>query len=86
LVRHDFYGDKISKCHPRRWRPKVAALETEVEGLKSILQAMQIKVEENQERLIPMINKNKEESNGKGTMLRLLGDGAVNEEAGVADV
>jgi len=58
---------------PKKVETKVATLETEVEGFKFILQAMQIKVEENQERLIAMVNK-KKESNGKGTMLKLQGE------------
>lgn len=50
---------------PKKMEAKVAAFETKVEGLKSILQVSQIKVEDNQERLIIIISKNKEESNGK---------------------
>lgn len=52
---------------PKKMEAKVAALESEVAGLKTTMKSMQLKAEENHERLIALLSKT---NMGDGSMTK----------------
>lgn len=52
---------------PKKMEAKVAALESEVASIRSVIREMQLKAEENQERLIALLTKGVENADGEAS-------------------